>query len=470
MGALLHRYGAVVSRDTLGRAGWPDGAPGRNALDVHMLISSYCVFRVANLPKGWFLKRVTLNGEDVTDKDVKRAIAEGFDSIELAKRYTTVTMGPCQGRLCHVNSIRVYAKATGLDEQTIGTTTARPPYTPVKMGLLAGRPQEPVKRTALHHRHEELGATMMWTGAWKRPHSYGPDPGAEAKHVHDAVGLIDVSTLGKILVTGQTFVLYKGYNFVLVRYNNDGSLDASFGTGGIVSTGFGTISEDGISDALLQPDGKILAVGLTDAAPDRIFDFALARYNSDGSLDTTFGVEGRVTTSFGSGDAFGTAAVLQPDGRIIVVGQNLTPDSGFNFALARYHSDGSLDTGFGDNGTISTDLGGGDDIAWAVVLQPDGKAVLAGTSQLNFALARYLVQEQAIEVTIDIKPGSDTNHINPNSRGRTNVAILSTPEFDALAMIDRRTLRFGRTGEEESLHSCKEKGRDDNSDGLRDLI
>ena len=93
-------------------------------------------------------------------------------------------MGPCQGRLCHVNSIRVYAKATGLDENAIGTTTARPPHSPVTLGLLAGRPQEPVKRTSLHHRHEELGATMMWTGAWKRPHSYGPDAGAEARHVH----------------------------------------------------------------------------------------------------------------------------------------------------------------------------------------------------------------------------------------------------------------------------------------------
>ena len=65
--------------------------------------------------------------EDQTTKDLKYAIAEGFDSIELSKRYTTVTMGPCQGRLCHTNSIRVYAKTTGLDENTIGTTTARPP-------------------------------------------------------------------------------------------------------------------------------------------------------------------------------------------------------------------------------------------------------------------------------------------------------------------------------------------------------
>jgi sarcosine oxidase subunit alpha len=102
--------------------------------------------------------------EDQTTKDLKYAIAEGFDSIELSKRYTTVTMGPCQGRLCHVNSIRVYAKATDLDENTIGTTTARPPYTPISMGLLAGNPQEPKKRTSLHHRHKDLGGKMMWTG------------------------------------------------------------------------------------------------------------------------------------------------------------------------------------------------------------------------------------------------------------------------------------------------------------------
>ena len=140
--------------------------------------------------------------EDQTTKDLKYAIAEGFDSIELSKRYTTVTMGPCQGRLCHTNSIRVYAKTTGLDENTIGTTTARPPYTPISMGLLAGPPQEPRKRTSLHHRHKDMGGTMMWTGAWRRPHSYGHDAAAEAQHVHQALGLIDVSTLGKILVTG----------------------------------------------------------------------------------------------------------------------------------------------------------------------------------------------------------------------------------------------------------------------------
>jgi sarcosine oxidase, subunit alpha len=146
-------------------------------------------------------KRFVCLCEDVTVKDVKRAIAEGFDSIELAKRYTTVTMGPCQGRLCHRNAIRLYAGLTGTGEASIGTTTARPPWEPVSLGLLAGRGHEPRKHTAIHHRHEELGATIMWTGEWRRPHSYG-DPDAEVRAVHDALGVIDVSTLGKLLVSG----------------------------------------------------------------------------------------------------------------------------------------------------------------------------------------------------------------------------------------------------------------------------
>ncbi|MDQ2984816.1 MAG: 2Fe-2S iron-sulfur cluster-binding protein [Actinomycetota bacterium] len=139
--------------------------------------------------------------EDVTDKDLKRAIREGFDSIELAKRYTTVTMGPCQGRLCHLQSIRLYARENETDEGSIGTTTARPPWSPVKLGVLAGRGHEPAKRTSIHHRHEEAGAKMMWTGVWRRPHSYG-DPGQEAQAVHDGLGVIDVSTLGKLIVSG----------------------------------------------------------------------------------------------------------------------------------------------------------------------------------------------------------------------------------------------------------------------------
>jgi sarcosine oxidase subunit alpha len=178
--------------------------------------------------------------EDVTDKDLKRAIAEGFDSIELAKRYTTVTMGPCQGKLCHVPSIRLYARESESDEGSIGTTTARPPWQPVELGLLAGRPHEPAQRTSIHHRHKELGAKMMWTGTWRRPHSYG-DPDAEVQAVHTAVGLIDVSTLGKLLVTGP-----EAADFLERLYpNRFGDMKVGRIRYGVLGTDAGRIMDDG---------------------------------------------------------------------------------------------------------------------------------------------------------------------------------------------------------------------------------
>jgi sarcosine oxidase subunit alpha len=139
--------------------------------------------------------------EDVTDKDLARAVSEGFDSIELAKRYTTVTMGPCQGKLCQLASVRLLARETSLDEAAIGPTTARPPWTPVELGLLAGRHHEPMRRSPLHFRHEQAGARMAWTGPWQRAFDYG-DAAAEVRAVHESLGVIDVSTLGKLLVEG----------------------------------------------------------------------------------------------------------------------------------------------------------------------------------------------------------------------------------------------------------------------------
>jgi sarcosine oxidase subunit alpha len=178
--------------------------------------------------------------EDVAVKDMKRALAEGFDSIELAKRYTTVTMGPCQGRLCHLGSIRLYAQEQDTDEATIGTTTARPPWAPVRLGLLAGRPHEPAKLTAIHHRHVEAGADVIWTGAWKRPHSYGDAP-AEARNVHEAVGVIDVSTLGKLLVIGPDAA-----EFLERLYpNRYGDLKPGRVRYGVLSTDAGRIMDDG---------------------------------------------------------------------------------------------------------------------------------------------------------------------------------------------------------------------------------
>lgn len=140
--------------------------------------------------------------EDVTDKDLEVAVAEGYNSIELLKRYSTISMGPCQGKMCSVNTIHLCAKANGWTIEETGTTTARPPMTPVKMGSLGGQVMEPVRYTPLHQWHIAQGAKMMVTGLWMRAEHYG-DPAGEVKAVRERVGLIDISTLGKMRLTGK---------------------------------------------------------------------------------------------------------------------------------------------------------------------------------------------------------------------------------------------------------------------------
>ena len=140
--------------------------------------------------------------EDVTTKDIAHAASEGYDSIELSKRYTTVTMGPSQGRFSQLASIRALGAHTGLTLGEVGMTTARPPWVSVPMGVLAGRPFEPAKRSSIHGRQREQKATVKWAGDWRRAYDYG-DPEAEAVAVHESAGVIDVSTLGKLMVRGK---------------------------------------------------------------------------------------------------------------------------------------------------------------------------------------------------------------------------------------------------------------------------
>jgi len=138
---------------------------------------------------------------DVTDKELKTAVAEGFDSMELLKRYTTITMGPCQGKACMLSSQRLCGRATGQTLAETKPTTARPPWTPVEMGALAGARLTPRKETAIHDRNVAAGATFMWAGDWRRPHHY-TTPEDEVRVVRNGVGMIDVSSLGKFLISG----------------------------------------------------------------------------------------------------------------------------------------------------------------------------------------------------------------------------------------------------------------------------
>jgi uncharacterized delta-60 repeat protein len=186
---------------------------------------------------------------------------------------------------------------------------------------------------------------------------------------------VAIQSDGKIVAVGAA-----GGEFALARYRADGSLDASFSGDGKQTTDFGGL-DDGATGIAIQSDGKIVAVGKAS-----IGDFALARYNPNGSLDTTFSGDGKQTTDFGNND--GAAGVtLQDDGKVIAIGR-----SGGDFALARYNPNGSLDTTFSGDGKQTTDFGGSDQ-ANGVALQADGKVVAAGSGAASlgggFALARY---------------------------------------------------------------------------------
>ena len=140
--------------------------------------------------------------EDVSIKDLRDAIEEGYDSMELLKRYSTLSMGPSQGKYESANTMALCAEANQQSIVETGTTTSRPPFSPVPLGVLAGRLMEPVKYTPMHNWHLAHGASMMNAGLWKRPEHYG-NPAAEVIGTRSSLGLIDVSTLGKIQVKGK---------------------------------------------------------------------------------------------------------------------------------------------------------------------------------------------------------------------------------------------------------------------------
>ena len=146
--------------------------------------------------------------EDLQSKDIVNTVKDGYDDIQLVKRYSTAGLGPSQGRHANLNTIRIVARATGKSIESIGTTTYRPPLVPEKFAALAGRGFEPVRHTAMHHRHVEAGAQMMVAGLWMRPAYYGAKNDAaraierEVRAVREGVGMIDVSTLGGLDVRG----------------------------------------------------------------------------------------------------------------------------------------------------------------------------------------------------------------------------------------------------------------------------
>ena len=217
--------------------------------------------------------------------------------------------------------------------------------------------------------------------------------------LQDTVGLsVAIDGAGKIVAGGAEPAFSSGSAFGLGRFNENGTPDNSFGGDGWVTTSFGGAGSASITSLKLTQDGDIVAGG---GAGNSTFDFALAKYNPDGSLDSNFGAGGKVLTDFeGDYDAI-RSITLDDAGGIVASGECVCAQSGGSaFALARYGGDGTLDTTFGEGGKVEATPGSGsDDQAKAVALQSDGKIVLGGQAlsdscssacpKSDFTLARY---------------------------------------------------------------------------------
>ncbi|MGE5804639.1 MAG: DUF1573 domain-containing protein, partial [Ignavibacteria bacterium] len=192
---------------------------------------------------------------------------------------------------------------------------------------------------------------------------------------------------GKIVIAGYTYGSGGGFDvdFAVARYNSDGTIDSSFGVAGEVTTDFGSSSDYGYTVAV-QENGKIVVGGFAYDGTDQ--GFAMARYNSDGTLDLTFNTDGKVINNFGNAV---NDLTIQNDGKILATGP-LSNGANFDFAVTRYNSDGSLDGTFGTGGVVATDFGETD---WpnSIALQSDEKIIAAGYSyngsNYDFALVRY---------------------------------------------------------------------------------
>ncbi|MEH1968191.1 putative Ig domain-containing protein [Nostoc sp.] len=254
----------------------------------------------------------------------------------------------------------------------------------------------------------------------------------------DTARSVVIQTDGKILVAGVS-----SSNFAVVRYNSDGTLDTSFDSDGKVITDIGSKTSDTGRSIALQADGKILVAGVSSS------NFAVVRYNSNGSLDTDFNTTGKVTTDIGDGTNDNAYSVtLQGDGKIIVAGVSIN-----NFALVRYDSNGSLDTSFGSNGIVTTDIGSKTtDTAYSVSVQADGKILVAGSSSSNFALVRYN-SNGSLDTDFNITGKVITN------LGSTDIAYSVTVQADG------KIILAGRRGSDFALARYNINGSLDTSFG-----
>jgi len=222
---------------------------------------------------------------------------------------------------------------------------------------------------------------------------------------HDYANGVAIQPDGKIIVVGKSQDGQMS-DAVILRYNGDGTLDTTFGTGGAVVYNGPANAMDTANAVAIQPNGKIVVVGTARNIDN--YDVLVLRYNSNGTLDPTFGTSGVVLYNGPGNDIDnGQGVALQSDGKIIIVGESHNVSGGYSDSLLlRYNSNGTLDTTFGAGGAVFYDIGDGSDIGYAVAIQPDGKIVITGVHWSGSAATDLQVLRYANNGTLDATFGT----------------------------------------------------------------
>jgi uncharacterized delta-60 repeat protein len=350
-------------------------------------------------------------------------------------------------------SFDAFSVATGMAIQPDGKI--------VVAGFTAASPSELAPRSLAVARYNpdgSLDATFGNGGKVTTPIGVGGSLLFTPEGVGRRVGGIVIQSNGRIVVSGTVQRPGTGLDFMLVAFTSNGLLDTSFGQIGLFPNLTGTVTTDfgGQEQALglaRQSDDKLIAVGCFQLTANSPSQFAVARYNSNGLLDSTFGGNGRVLTDFVSNDGgcdtdggnfnVGDTALdvaVQADGKIVVVGRTQTPVL-TSPALVRYNTNGSLDSTFGDGGKVTTPFG---QAAEGVVIQPDGKIVIAdGFFENNvicceFALIRYTTNG-ALDTTFGIGGTVATDLRGGFALGVTVQEILTSTEIKGELLVSGAT-------------------------------
>ena len=256
---------------------------------------------------------------------------------------------------------------------------------------------------------------------------------------------VAVQSDGKIVAAGHAANPEAHHQtFALARYNVDGSLDSTFGNGGLVLTAIwpetGAGPEDRANDVAIDGQGRIVVAGETG---NFFYDFAVARYLPDGSLDESFGDGGVVTTDLGGDDRANSVAV-DADGSILLGGTGGT-SAGTDFVLVRYLDDGTPDAAFGP---AMTDFRGGDDVAHRVLVRPDGTLVLVGTNQLSGGCSPATCERYGFGMAQYDSGGALDGGFGTGGKIEPDF-IVSSGAYDAVLMADGTVALVGHIGNED---------------------